>query len=312
MKISIIGAAGVVGSCIAYTLVSNNLADDILLVDTFEGGLKAHWLDLKAIGAHHGMSVHMGTYDDLGGTDIVILAAGAPTGAFKNRLDLLPASLPILKTAADNINLYAPQAMVITETNPVDPSNYAMYLLSTDKDRRRYIGYSFNDSIRFRMWSAEALGVKASQVRGTVIGEHGHSQVMLFSTLRVDGQPVKVDEKAKNEILKQPPIMLNAFETNVPRRTAGWTSAFGTAIVVRAIQNDSKASIPCNAVLVGEYGLRNISLTVPVILGKNGIEEVQEIQLSAEERQELENSVQTLMPQMKEVEKFLGITTASN
>jgi malate/lactate dehydrogenase len=106
--------------------------------------------------------------------------------------------------------------------------------------------------------------------------------------------------------------MLNAFETNVPRRTAGWTSAFGTAIVVQAIQNDSKAALPCNAVLEGEYGLRNISLTVPVILGKNGIEEVQELQLTPEERQGLENSVRTLKAQMQEVENFLGVKTSTS
>jgi malate dehydrogenase len=101
--------------------------------------------------------------------------------------------------------------------------------------------------------------------------------------------------------------MLNAFETLVPRRTAGWTSAYGTSILIKAIVNDSKAAIPCNTVLEGEYGLRDISMTVPVIVGKNGIEVVQELALTPEEKEALERSEQTIRPHMRMVEEFLGI-----
>ena len=282
MKIAIIGAAGTLGSCAAYTLVSKKLADEILMIDVFESALTGHWLDMETVGANEGVIVKKGTYDDLPGTDIVVMTAGAPSGAIKSRLDLLPASIPIIKLAAENINRFAPEAIVITETNPVDPLNYAMYLLSRDRDRRRYIGYSLNDSLRLRQWSAQALGVSATRVRGTVIGEHGGSQVMLFSTVRSDGKPVELDKDTREKIRRQPGIMLNTFESLVPRRTAGWTSAYGTAVVVQAIKNDSQAAIPCNAVLEGEYGLHNISLSVPVILGRNGIEEVQVIHLTSE------------------------------
>ncbi len=308
MKITIIGAAGTLGSCAAFILINNKLADEILMIDPFENALKGHWMDLATVGTLQGINVKMGTnYDDMGGSDIVIMVAGAPTGAIKSRAELLPGSMPIIKTAAENINRYAPKAIVITETNPVDPLNYAMYLLSTDRDRRRYIGYSINDTFRFRMWSAEALGVHANRVSGTVIGEHGFSQVMLFSTLRMDGKPVEFNDETKNNIRKQPPIMLNAFETLVPRRTAGWTSAFGTAMVVEAIKNDSKAVLPCNSVLFGEYGLNNMSTSVPVVLGKNGIEEIKILPLTPEEKAGLEQSAQTISPHMRFVEEFLGI-----
>jgi malate dehydrogenase len=307
MKIAVIGAAGTLGSCSAYTLVMNKLADEILMIDPFENALKAHWMDLETVGNMQGIKVLKGTYANLGGTDIVVMCAGAPSGAIKSRADLLPGSIPIIKAAAEAINNYAPEAMVIMETNPVDPLNYAMYLLSPDKDRRRYIGYSINDTIRFRMWSAKALGVSPTRVRGTVIGEHGHSQVMLFSTLRVDGKPVQMDEATRKNIREQPPIMLNAFETLVPRRTAGWTSAYGTAILVQAIVNDSQAIIPCNTVLEGEYGLRNISMTVPVILGRNGIEEVQVLDLAEDEKEGLKRTVEALSPLMRVVENATGV-----
>jgi malate dehydrogenase len=306
MKIAIIGAAGTLGSCAAYTLIYNQLADEILMIDPFENALKGHWLDLYAVGSHQGVAVKKGTYADLGGTDIVVMTAGAPTGAIKSRAELLPGSLPIIKEAADNINRYAPQAIVIMETNPVDPLNYAMYLLSPDKDRRRFVGYSINDTLRFRMWAAEELGVKTERVSGFVIGEHGGSQVMLFSSLRLDGNPVNFDEATKQKIREQPSITLNYFESLVPRRTAGWTSAFGTAIVVRAIVTDSKEVLPCNTVLEGEYGLRNISTTVPVVLGKTGIEQVKELPLTQEEKEGLEQSARTTGPQMRFVEEQFG------
>jgi malate/lactate dehydrogenase len=275
------------------------------MIDPFENALKGHWMDLETVGDMVGVKVVKGDFSNLPGTDIVVMTAGAPSGAIKSRSELLPGSLPIIKNTADAINQYAPQSIIIMETNPVDPLNYAMYLMSSNRDRRRFVGYSINDSLRFRKWTAEALGVSATRVRGTVIGEHGSSQVMLFSTLRLDGKSVAFDESTKKKIREQPPIMLNAFETLVPRRTAGWTSAYGTAIYVQAIANDTKAAIPCNTVLEGEYGLRNISMTMPAILGKNGIEEVQILQLAADEKEGLDRSVQTISPYMRTVEEFV-------
>jgi malate dehydrogenase len=309
MKITIIGAAGTLGSCAAFVLTNNRLADDILMIDPFENALRGHCLDLEAVAANQGISIHKGDYEDLPGTDIVVMTAGAPQVASQSRSELLTSSLPIIRTAAEQINRYCPKAIVIMETNPVDPLNYALYLMSQDKDRRRYIGYSLNDTLRFRMWSANALGVNASRVRGTVIGEHGDSQVMLFSTLRLDGNPVKFNAATREKIKSQPLAIVKSFESLVPKRTPGWSSAFGTAAVVSAIKNDTKASIPCNAVLKGEYGLSGLSLTVPAILGKEGIEEVQVLQLSPEEKKGLEHSAETLMPRMRLVEKFLGVTT---
>jgi malate dehydrogenase len=305
MKVAIIGAAGTLGSCAAFTIVSNRLADEVLMIDAFENGLKGHWLDLETVGASQNVRVTKGNYENLGDTDIVVMMAGAPTGPIKSRAELLPGNLPIVKAAAEKINRYCPEAIVIMETNPVDPLNYAMYLLSPDKNRRRYIGYSLNDSLRFRKWAAEALGVSATRMRGTVIGEHGNSQVMLFSTLRLDGKPVDLDRQIRERIKEQPASMLNAFESLVPRRTAGWTSAYGTGIVIEAIKNNTRAEIPCNAVLEGEYGLSKISMTVPVILGKEGIEKVQELELTSEEKNELEHSVQTLSPLMSIVENYV-------
>ena len=308
MKISIIGAAGTVGSCITYTLVSNRLAEDILVIDSFEEALNGHWIDMNTVAASRGINIRKGKFQDLNGTDIAIVAVGAPVNAKGSRLELLASSLPIIKSVAENLNRYCPRAITIMETNPVDPLNYAMFLLSPERDRRKYIGYSLNDTLRFRMWSAEALGIDATRVSGTVIGEHGNNQVMLFSTLRVDGKPVKLDTATENKIRARSPEIIKTFENLVPKRTPGWTSAYGTAIVVKAIREDAKLEVPCNAVLKGEYGISGMSTTVPVILGKEGIESIKVLQLAPEESKELTLCARTLKTHMQTVEDFIKQT----
>ncbi len=305
MKISIIGAAGVMGSCSAFNLIVHRLADELVMIDSWASMLKSHWMDLATVGAEYGVTVRSGTYQDMAGSHLVINMAGAPTGAVAARSEMLPANLPLIQQHAAAIDQYCPDAIVITGTNPVDPLNYAMYLLGKRRDRRKILGYSVNDSVRFRMWAAESLGVAATRMQGTVIGEHGHSQVMLFSTLRLDGKPVDIDAETKAKIRARPPQMLHDFESLVPKRTAGWTSAIGITAMVKAIADDSKAVIPTNMVLEGEYGGRNLSMTVPAVLGKDGAERIIELDLSPEEQQGVLATQRALDPHMRFVEAHL-------
>jgi malate dehydrogenase len=302
LKITIIGAAGTLGSCSAFDIMIHKLADEILLIDPWEDVLKSHWMDLTSAATGSDIKINKGSYSDMTGTDIVIMTAGAPSGAIKQRSELLPANLLIVKDNADMIFKYCPDAIVIMETNPVDPLNYAMYLLSPNKNRKKYIGYSTNDSIRFRMNSANILGVKSSQVHGIVMGEHGNSQVMLFSTLRVDGKPVIVDEDFKKKLYDELPLIIQRYEVLKPKRTAGWTSAVGTTAIVNAIKNNTRE---CQSVLFGEYGMKNTSMTVPCVIGKNGIEDIKIIELAADEKEGLKRTYATLDPFMRQVEDFV-------
>jgi malate/lactate dehydrogenase len=165
-----------------------------------------------------------------------------------------------------------------------------------------------NDSVRLRMWAAEELGVKAGRVEGTVIGEHGHSQVMLFSTVKLDGKAAQFDQAAREKIRAMPPKMLHAFESLVPKRTAGWTTAMGIADTVRAIAGDTREVIPTNVVLTGEYGANKLSMTVPAVLGRNGMEGILELPLTEEEQKGLQHTVEILTPHMRLVEQILGIS----
>ena len=307
MKVTIIGGAGTLGSCAAFNIAVHKLADEILLVDPWENMLKAHWMDLTTAAAGQDISVYRGSFEDMTGSDVIVLTSGAPSGVTSSRSELITGNLPIIKDNAEKIREFCPEAIVITETNPVDSLNYAAYLVNQNADRRKFIGYTLNDSIRFRMWAAEALRVKPSRVQGYVIGEHGHSQVMLFSSLRLDGKAVHLDEASKKRIRSLPPQTLHDYETLQPKRTAGWTSAVGTAAIINAIKNNTKEIFPCSAVLDGEYGVHDLSMTVPAVIGREGILDIKILELADDEQTAWENTISVLSPLMRHVEAYLDI-----
>jgi malate dehydrogenase len=314
VKITVIGAAGCVGSAAVFNIAIQGLADEIVMIGgRRQNVLKQHAMDLNTAVAAHDILVRTGSYEDILGSRIVIIAAdasGIDSGSprvLSSRMELLPINLALFRDIGEKIRKLCPEAVVITATNPVDPLNYAMYLLSADRDRRKFIGYSTNDSFRFWMMTAGALGVKTSQVSGTVIGEHGSSQVLLFSSLRVDGKPVSVSEEFKQKIRQQVPNILKSYEELKSGRTAGWTSAVGLAHMCRAIGQDTRDKIPCSVVLDGEYGYHGLSMTAPAIIGQGGVQQILEWELSPDEYQGLENSVNTLKPAMRYVEENLGI-----
>ncbi len=305
-KVSIIGAAGTLGSCAAYAVATQGLCDELVLFDINENLLKCHTLDLEtAVTSIQDVTVRAADSDeDLADSHIVIVAAGAPWRFIESRMELLKDSLPIITEIAQKIKTYCPQAVVVSATNPVDPLNYAMVLMS-GLDRRRFIGYSLNDSYRFRMLAARKLKVDSTTVGGCTIGEHGPHQVMLFSTLRVEGKPVNMDEKDKQEIRDAVPKALQAYESLGTGRTTGWTSAVGLSDIVSAIVKDSGQVLPASVVLNGEYGASGLSASVPVKLGKEGVQEVLELNLLPEEEAEVQKSMSYLKEACQSVETLV-------
>jgi malate/lactate dehydrogenase len=308
MKISVIGAAGYVGSNVAFTLAMQGLADEIVLIDPYKPNIVTHLaMDASTGVADKGVVLRAGEYDEMKDSNIVIISAGAAQGLIASRMEMLPKNLPIIKEIAGNIVKFCPDAIVITATNPVDPLNYAMYLC-TGFDRHKVIGYSTNDSTRFRMMVAQLLGHDTGEVEGFVMGEHGESQVLIFSSVRIKGKTVNLDENAKQKIRSQIPDILRTYEELKTGRTAGITSATGMRRVVQAIVNNTHETIPCSAVLSGEYGLHNISMGVPLVIGSNGIHKVKELSLAEDEQTALKGTLDVLQPTMRQVEEFLGIS----
>jgi malate dehydrogenase len=306
MKISVIGAAGYVGSNVAAMLALNGLADEIVLVDPLKSNIVAHLaMDVGTAASEKDITVRAGGFDAIRGSDIVIIAAGAAHGVMLSRMDVLPKNLPIILDIAVEIKQSCPGAVVITATNPVDPLNYAVYRL-TGFSRHSVIGYSTNDSIRFRMMVAQALGCKTADVESFVLGEHGESEVLLFSSVRIKGSPVDIDRAARQKIRALIPEILRRYEELQTGRTTGVTSAAGIKKIVEAIINDTRDIFSCSAVLDGECGQHNISMGVPVVLGHGGICDVKELELAPDEQSELNGSVAALNNAMRQVDVFLG------
>lgn len=304
MKLTVIGAGGSVGGPVAFYAAVQKLADEILLIDVRENVAEQHAIDLGTAVSALGVKVKAGTSADLEGSDIVINAAGALQGLIADRMELLGKNLPIVKGIALDIKERCPDALIITATNPVDPLNYATYLAG-GFDRRRVLGYSLNDSVRFREMVAKKKDVAVDRVQATVMGEHGSTQVYVFSSVRIDGQPVSFTEKEKADIRSEIPGILKRLEELQAGRTAGWSCAVGLAAVLRAVTEDTGEVMPCSVVLDGEYGRKGLSISVPVKLGRQGVVEIDEHDMEPEEREALERSADAMAAAAKTVEENL-------
>jgi len=305
MKVTVIGAAGSVGAPAAFYIAASRLADEIVMIDMRPNMVQQHAMDLSTAVSALDVRVKAGGYEDLAGSDLVINAAGVPQGLIADRMEMLPKNIPLVRDIALQISRYCPAAVVITATNPVDPLNYATWRTGGFA-RHQVLGYSINDSFRFRELVARAKGVRTSQVQGTVIGEHGSTQVLLFSSARIDGKPVSFSEEEKRDIRAEVPDILRRYEELQSGRTAGWTCAIGLAALTRAVLQDTGEVFPCSVVLDGEYGRRRLSMSVPVRLGKTGAQEIEEWELAPDEWDRLDRSADALAAAARIVDQELS------
>ncbi len=306
MKLTVIGAAGSVGAPAAFYIAALGLVDEVVMIGgKRQNVLEQHVMDLSTAVSGLDVAVRTGTYEDLPGSAVVINAAGVQQGLIADRMEMLPKNIPLVREIALEIKRHCPAAFVITATNPVDPLNYATWRAG-GFDRRQLIGYSINDSFRFREMAARAKGVKVSQVQATVIGEHGSTQVPLFSSVRVDGRPVSFGEAEKEGIRAQIPNILKRFEELQAGRTAGWTCAIGLAALTRAVLQNTGEIFPCSVVLDGEYGQRDLSVSVPVVLGQGGVQEILEWELAPDEQAGWQRTTDSMRNAARIVDKNLS------
>lgn len=267
--------------------------------------VQQHAMDMSTAMCDLGVRVTAGTHKDLAGSDVVINAAGVPQGVIADRMEMLPKNIPLVRDVALAIKAFCPDAFVITATNPIDPLNYCTWRAG-GFDRRQVIGYSRNDSTRFREIIGRLKGVETARVQATVIGEHGSTQVPLFSSVRIDGAPAPFTEFEKMSVRAEIPLILKHYEELQSGRTAGWTSAIGLAAVVRAVLQDTGEIIPCSVVLDGEYGQKGLSLSVPVKLGKGGVQEIQEWELAPDEQEGFKRTAAAMAAAARIVDEVLG------
>ncbi len=279
-RIGIIGGGGTVGSATAFRLAELGFAHEIVLVDIREHMARSHAMDLdQAAGELGPTAVRAGTWADLAGCGIVVLSASLPERNVASRDEYLLGNVAIVKEAATHLARECPDAVVVVATNPVDV--FTTVLARLDKTAaRRFLGYSWNDTLRLRWAVARVLGEPVADVDGIVIGEHGEMQVPLFDRVTLRGEAVVLTSQQERDAAEAIRSWFSTYQGLQSGRTSGWTSAVGIARLVQAIVHGHGEPQPCSAFLEGEYSVSGISLGVPARVGPGGVEAVVELPLS--------------------------------
>lgn len=300
--ITIIGS-GRVGSSIALQIASRDL-DDITLIDIIQGLPQGEALDLGQAMVEQGTDVEIrgsNDYKDMSGSDLVIVPAGLARKPGMTRLDLLQKNTVIIRGICEKIVEYAPKSMVLMVTNPLDVMTYVAYT-TTRFDRGRVFGMGgMLDLSRFKYALARMLNVSRASIQATVIGEHGENMLPLQRFSSVHGIPVTelLSEAQLQEAVEQTRKI--AIEVIALKGATFYAPAHGVTRMVEAVVKDKKAVLPLSTYLDGEYGVKDVCIGVPAVLGRNGVEKIVALKLNESERAGFMKGVQTLKEAIKSI-----------
>ena len=293
-KISVIGAGNVGATC-AQRLAERGYAD-VVLVDIVPGVPQGKALDMLQSGPllpSDARLVGSNSYEETGGSDLVIVTAGAPRRPGMSRDDLVLTNMEIVRGAVQEIMKYSPSPILILVTNPLDAMAYLALKIS-GLPRGRVVGMSgILDTARFRTFLAQELGVSVEDVQALVLGGHGDTMVPLPRLATVGGIPVAQllpPEKLARTVERT--VKAGAEIVDLLKTSAYYAPAAAVLQMAEAILLDKKRLLPCSAYLDGEYGIRDVFLGVPVKLGRDGIEQIVEIELTPQEKSALERSAE--------------------
>ncbi|MFB4162413.1 malate dehydrogenase [Alteribacillus sp. JSM 102045] len=303
-KITIIGGAGTLGAAAAFSLASHENIDEICMIDINENLLKNQVMDLQ--NAYPAKVLYAGSYRDLVHTDIVIITAGIPNrNDITSRCEFLDGNIKLFKEFGENIQTYAPEALIITASNPLDLLNYYLYE-NYDFHPRQLAGYTLNDSFRFEWALREALDVPAKDSLFTpVLGEHGESQVPVFSQVTRSGRSFEMAASTQESIRKKLKSWFRDFNSLKINRTTGWTTAAGIRTMVEKMLQQELSEMIGSAIFRGEYGFHGISMGAPLLVNNQGVQQVQEWTLTPAEKENYAHSAHVLkasIEKMKEAE----------
>jgi len=303
-KIAVIGAGNVGATCAQY-LAEANLGD-VVMVDIVEGMPQGKALDLTQGGPVRGyncMVTGSNDYKAIKGADLVIMTAGMPRKPGMSREDLLNMNADIVGTAAKNIKKYAPKAYVVVVSNPLDIMTYHMRSVTGFPHSRVCGQAGILDSTRFRAFVAMELGVAMSEVQAMVMGGHGDTMVPLPRYTTVAGIPVKelISADRIKAISERTRMGGGEIVKLLKTGSAYYAPAAASVDMAKAILLDEKRVFPCSAYLSGQYGIKDIYIGVPVVLGGKGVEKVIELKLNKKESSDLQASAKKYRGVLKEI-----------
>ncbi len=301
-KISLIGA-GQIGGTLAHLIALKELGN-IVLFDVAEGLAKGKALDIAQSSGVEGFSSEViGTndYKDIKNSDVIIITAGVPRKPGMSRDDLLGTNLKIIKQVADGIKKYSPSAFVICITNPLDVIVMAL---------QKYSGLPVNkvvgmagilDSSRFKYFLSKELNTHIKKIDSLVLGGHGDTMVALINQTKVDGkllkdivQDGKINDAKLKSIVERTQKGGAEIVKLLEKGSAFYAPASSGVEMAESYLKNLKKQLPCAAFLNGEYGVKNLYVGVPVVIGKNGVEKIIEINLSDNEKKSFENSIKSV------------------
>jgi malate dehydrogenase len=307
MKVSVIGA-GNVGAKTVYNIAEKNIAD-IVMVDVADGLARSKALDFLHAAPLRGYEVRIrGTTDfaEIEGSHVVVITAGIARKPGMDRMDLLKTNVGIASQAAREISRRAPDAVVIVVTNPLDVISMVV-LRETGFALRKVVGMAgVLDSTRFRYFIAEKLGVWPGDVQAMVLGGHGDDMVPLTSYTSVGGIPISQLLPAADieALVKRTRTGGAEIVSLLKTGSAFYAPGASVAKMVEAVIKNEKRLFPASAFLRGEYGLSDIYLGVPVVMGRNGVERIIELPLTEPERAALGASAESVRKGIAELDSL--------
>lgn len=296
-KVSVVGC-GKVGITAAYTMYLKNSINEIVLYDRNREKVAAERLDfLHSLSFLGNTKVNIAeNIEDLKGSDVIVYATGAAQVKGETRLDLVKRNTEILESVLPEILKYSPESTILIVSNPVDILTHKANEITKLKKGRIFGSGTTLDTARFRYYLSEALDVNPINIHGYILGEHGDSSFPTVSTANIGGEPITEMKGASYGMVMEAYKKARnaAYEIIAGKGATYYSIAVVIDQLVAAVLTDSKRIFPVSVPMDGEYGIKGISMSVPCVLGKNGVEKIIELNLSDEEKKMMKESAETL------------------
>ena len=307
-KIGIIGC-GFVGSASAFALMQSGLAEEIALIDADKDRAEGEALDIS-----HGvpfakpMKIYAGGYDDLADAGIIVITAGANQKPGETRTDLVKKNIGILGSIIPEINKRAFEGILLIVANPVDILTYAAIKLSNLPEKRVLGSGTVLDSARLKYELGNRLNVDSRSVHAFIIGEHGDSEIAAFGSANVSGVPLSDfcgmkghcnHDETMNQIAED--VKNSAYEIIAKKHATYYGIAMSVKRICEVIIRNEKSILPVSSMMHGQYGITDVSLSMPAIVDENGIEKIIPIELTDNEQEKLHESADKLKEIIKEI-----------
>ena len=296
MKVTIVGAGNVGSSCAEYILIKQ-IVKEVILLDIKDGFAEGKALDLTQTSSTLGFNSKVlgvtNEYEKTSSSDVVVITSGIPRKPGMTREELIGINAGIVKSVSENLLKFSPNAIIIVVSNPMDTMTYLVNK-SFNIPKNRIIGMGgILDSSRFKTYISKSSGYPQDQIEAMVIGGHGDTTMIPLTSLAKCNNELLTNILSEDEVSKiaSDTMVGGATLTKLLGTSAWYAPGASVSYLVNAIVNDTKELLPCSVLLEGEYGTKDLCIGVPVKIGKNGFEEIVQLDLNNKDLEMFQNSV---------------------